>query len=88
MKNTDDVVQTPCRGVRSSCEMLKECQKLQRWTVVAEKTMPYLEMKRPLALSAKIIRRFSTADKIITPADGRQMSTIQEMQGYRPIARK
>ena len=48
----------------------------------------YLEMKRPLALSAKIIRRFSTADKIITPENECQMSSIQERQPYRPIARK
>ena len=37
-------------------------------------TFAYLEMKRPLALSAKIIRRFSTADKIITPLNECQMS--------------
>ena len=54
----------------------------------SRRTCAYLEMKRPLALSAKIIRRFSTADKIITPANESQMSAIQERQRYRPIARK
>ena len=53
-------------------------EKLQKMDHGCGRTWAYLEMKRPLALSAKIIRRFSTADRIMTPASGCQMTVFRK----------
>jgi hypothetical protein len=55
---------TPCNGVLSSWEMLHHRLVTD---FPALNVLTDLEMKRPFALSARIIRRFSTAERMMTP---------------------